>query len=42
MEGPDPDIPRPGRWRVIVLAALFALLAHGCFIAATSLSVDPF
>ena len=42
MADPDAGIPRSGRWKVIILAALFALFAHGCFIAATSLSVDPF
>ena len=42
MASPEPDMPRGSRWRMIVLAALFALFAHGCFIAATSLSVNPF
>lgn len=42
MADPEDDKPRSGGWRVVVLAALFALLAHGCFVAAVSLSVHPF
>jgi hypothetical protein len=42
MPGPGPDDPRAGRRRVVVLAAVFALLAQGCFVAAISLSVNPF
>jgi hypothetical protein len=42
MASHDADGPRSGGRRVVVLAALFALLAHGCFVAAISLSVHPF
>ncbi len=42
MTDPDENEPRSGGTWVVVLAALFALLAHGCFVAAVSLSVHPF
>ena len=42
MERPDPGDPIVGRWRVVVLALMFALLAQGCFIAAVSLTRNPF
>jgi hypothetical protein len=42
MTGPDAGDPKAGRWRVAVLALVFALLAQGCLIAAVSLTRDPF
>jgi hypothetical protein len=42
MAHPDGTQPRPRGWRVLVLAILFALLSHGCFIVATSLTRSPF
>lgn len=42
MAGPDPGVAKRGRWRVVVLALVFALLSHGCLIAAISLTRSPF
>lgn len=42
MKDPEMSSPKSGRGRIVVLAALFALFAHGCFVAAVSLSVSPF
>ncbi len=41
MASPDTGDPSRGRWRVVVLAVTFALLSHGCFMLATSLTVNP-
>jgi hypothetical protein len=37
-EGP---VQPPGRWRVALLAIVFALVSHGCFILAISLTRSP-
>ena len=42
MADPGSRDPRSGRWRVAVLAVVFALLAHGCLVMATSLTRSPF
>ena len=41
MAKPAGNDPRRGRWRVAVLALVFALVSHGCFIVATSLTRSP-
>jgi len=38
----DPDRTNEAGGRVVILALVFALFAHGCLVAATSLSMDPF
>lgn len=42
MAGPGPGDARRGRWRLVVLALAFALLSHGCLVAAISLTRSPF
>jgi hypothetical protein len=42
MADPDAGDPRSGRWRVAVLAVVFALVSHGCLMMATSLTRSPF
>jgi hypothetical protein len=41
MAKPNGIDPRQGRWRVALLAIVFALVSHGCFILATSLTRSP-
>jgi hypothetical protein len=42
MPSPETGGPSVGRWRVVVLAMVFALLAQGCFVAAVMLTRNPF
>jgi hypothetical protein len=42
MTGPGEGGTQPGRWRLAILAGLFALIAQGCFVLATELSRNPF
>lgn len=42
MAHPDDDGGvRPGRWRVVVLAFMFAFLSHGCLMLTVSLTRSP-
>jgi hypothetical protein len=41
LTGPAGKDPQSGRWRVAVLALVFALVSHGCFIVSTSLTRSP-
>lgn len=42
MADPAAGDPRSGRWRIAVLAIVFALASHGCLVFATSFTRSPF